>query len=304
MNLFDFVLVCCKGLVRLFKNIGCFLLKTIRLGLQYFWIVFVCASLGLFLGWLSGRPFATVYNGNATITYAEGMRDVVQEGIVDFLNLPEEKKIEYGLTQEVWDAFYRLNVYNVVDCNADTVADFIDRNRKIDLADTMNVVMRDRIHLEVKLFGKADFKPYEEALNNFFNSQDYLVEAHERCKMIQEERLAYFTKEVARLDSFSTYDYFIRPRSLVMEEKKGFIIGSKQNLYYDAVIVVLDHKSHLLKQKMETPNVINFQTPFVVYAMPPVYKYALGLFFGGVVGLLIALALKYKAEILAYLKEK
>jgi Na+/H+-translocating membrane pyrophosphatase len=67
---------------------------------------------------------------------------------------------------------------------------------------------------------------------------------------------------------------------------------------------VMKHKNYLEMQKMATPEVINFQTPFVVYALPRGYKLVAGLLLGGILGLLAALAVKYRGVIVAYLKEK
>ena len=52
MNLFDFVLYCCKVIVQFCKSVGLFVLQTIRLGLQYFWIIVPCVALGVLGGWL------------------------------------------------------------------------------------------------------------------------------------------------------------------------------------------------------------------------------------------------------------
>ena len=304
LNLFDFILLCCKALGRLAKNIGMLLLGLVRLGLQYFWVVALCAALGVAGAWLWSKPSMTMFKGHSTIVYAEGMRELVQEGIIDFLMLSRAEKVEYGLTEELLDAFSRLDFYNVVDCNADSVVDYIDEDRRVSLSDTINHVMRDRVHLVLKVKGINDLKPFEVALKRFFESQDYLVKAYERCKAIQEERLDYFTKELARLDSFSTYDYFERPRYLGAERGNHIISEREQGLYYQDLIIVLKNKNYLEMQHMLTPEIINFQTPFVVYFLPPVFKYAIGLLVGGILGMLIVLVIRYKEIIVAYLKEK
>ncbi len=304
MNLFDFILLCCKALGRLFKNIGVLILQSVRLGLQYFWVFAPCVVLGVLGGWLWTKPFATTFNGNATIMYAEGMRDVVREGIINFITLSDALKKEYGLNDEHIDAFNGLLMYDVIDCNADSVPDYVDKNRNVDLNDTVNVVMRDRVHLVLKLKGMNDFKPFEDALTKFFNAQPYLVEADNRCKKIQQERLNYFTKEVARLDSFMTYDYFMKPRYLGAEWGNHIISEREQELYYQDMIIVLKKKNFLEMQNMSTPDIINFQTPFIAYVMPLIYKYFIGLVGGVVLGLLASLAVKYRTVIVAYLKEK
>ena len=192
----------------------------------------------------------------------------------------------------------------MIDCNADSVVDYVDRKHSVALSDTLNLVARDRVHLEVELFGSMNFKPFEIALTNYFNSQPYLVEADRRWKKIQQERLDYFTKEVARLDSFMTYDYFVKPQNLGVEWESHIISERAQELYYADLLIVLKNKNYLEMQKMSTPGVINFQTPFVVYAMPFIWKYAIGLVVGVVLGLLMSLAIKYREVIVAYLKEK
>lgn len=304
MNLFDFILLCCKAVVRFCKYVCLFFLQTIRLGLQYIWIVLPLTLLGIVGGWFWSKPYATIYKGNATIVYAEGMRDVVNEGLFDFLNLTNEEKCQYGLTLEGISAFDKMYIYNVIDSKTDSVVDYVDRNRSVSFGDTIDAIMRDRVHLEIRLFGLADFKQYEIAIKNFFNSQEYLVKSYNRCKEIQSQRLAYFTKEVARLDSLSTYDYFVGPRYFSLDTEETFTVAKRQDVYYESLIELMKHKNYLEMQQMSTPEVVNFQTPFVVYALPRGYKLLIGLLVGVVLGLLLALAVKYRSVIVAYLKEK
>lgn len=304
MNLFDFVLYCCKGIVRLCKCIVVWLLQTLRLGLQYFWIVVPCVALGICGGWLWTKQSLTMFNGKATIVYVEGMREVVHEGVIDFLTLPMSEKMEYGLTEDWLHALDRVDIYNIIDCNADSIPDYVDVDRNIGLSDTTNVVMRDRVHLAVKLFGRKDFELFENALVKFFNSQDYLVKADERYRLLQQERLDYLVKEVARLDSFSTYDYFMKPRFLGVEKGSYIISERKQELHYDDLMCVLSNKIYVENQLLSAPEVINFQTPFIAYSMPSLFKYLICLVLGSALGLILALAVKYRKVIVAYLKEK
>lgn len=304
MNLFDFILLCCRAIGRFFKKIGVLLLQAIRLSVQYCWVVIPFAILGIVGGWFWIKPQLTTYEGGVTIIYAEGMRDIVQDGLFDFLNLPNEQKLEYGLTEEAVEGFRKISIYNIVDCNVDSIADFIDWDREINYTDTLNFVVRDRVHLEIEMFGCNNFKAFEVALFNFFNSQNYLVEANKYCKDIQKQKLDYCTKEVARLDSFSTYDYFLRPRFLGAEWGNHLISEREQNLYYQDLLIMLKKKNYMEMQVLSTPNVINFQTPFVVKAMPPMYKYLIGLCLGLLVGILVALGVKHRKVVVAYLKEK
>ncbi len=305
MNLFDFILFCCNKLWEASKWLVTMFLQLVRFGLHYCWIVVPFTILGLVAGWLWAKPFATLYKGAATIVYAEGMRDVVQKGITDFFNLPNDVKSELGIHPDLLERLLRVEVYNIVDCNTDSVVDFVDWNRKISMSDTTDWIMRDRLHLVVKLQGTDECKPFQVALSKFFNSSEYALVAHENCKKIQEERLAFFTKELSRLDSFSTYAYFERPKvSNVELINVDTHYSSNKDLYYRDMMEVLKHKNYLEMQAMSTPEVINFQTPFVVYAFSPIYKYMVGLLVGFIAGLCVALLVKYRKEVMLYLKEK
>lgn len=304
MNLFDFVLYCCKVIVQFCKSVGLFVLQTIRLGLQYFWIIVPCVALGVLGGWLWTKQSLTMFNGKATIVYVDGMREVVHEGVIDFLTLPMSDKMEYGLTEDWLNALDRVDIYNVIDCNADSIPDYVDVDRNISLSDTINVVMRDRVHISIKLLGRKDFELFENALIKFFNSQDYLINSHNRYKLMQKERLDYFVKELARLDSFSTYDYFLKPRFLGVEKGNGIISERKQELYYEDLMYVLKNKNYVENQVLSTPNIINFQTPFIAYSMPSLFKYLISVVCGGVLGFLLALLIKYWGVVVAYMKEK
>lgn len=305
MNLFDFILLCCKGLVTLLKKLGVFALSTMRFGLRYSWIIVPFVGLGLLGGWLWTKPFATKYKGNATIMYVEGMRDVVNEGLMEFFSSSWKTKKQYGLSDDVLKAFDRAMFYNVIDCKTDSVADYVDRDRRISLADTVNAVMRDRICVEIELNGEQDFDQFEAALKKYFASQEYLTRADEYCRKIRDERLAYLDKEVARLDSFSTHDYFVRNDVANFE-----IVTSRYNmstgkaLHYKDVLSVLKHKQYLENQKYFTPEVINFQTPFIVHSLSHLRKYFYGGLAGIVLGFGLALLIRYWAAIVAYMKEK
>ena len=305
MNLFDFILFCCKFLWRLLQKGVVFLLQFVRFCLHYCWVIILFAIVGVVGGWLWTKPFATMYRGEATIVYADGMRDVVHKGIADFFNLPDKVKTDLGIQPYLLKRFYRVELYNVIDCNNDSIVDFIDKDRRIALSDTANWIMRDRTHVVIKLRGSGECEPFKIALSRFFSSLEYTTKAHEHCKKIQQERLDYYTREMARLDSFSTYAYFERPVvsnfELVNTRNYQEVSG---DLYYKDMEEVLKNKNYVEMQVLSTPDVINFQTPFILYAKPPMSKYKIGLMYGVVLGLVVALFLKYRREVLAYLKEK
>lgn len=305
MSFFDFIRYCCRAFVRLIKNIGVFLLHTLRLGVQYFWVVALFVFLGVVMGWLWAKPFATTYKGNATILFTDGMRSNVRSGISLFLASPvNDKKEIYGLSDDAFDAFEGLELFNVVDANFDSLPDYVDFKHKIALSDTSEVVLTNRVHMRVKMKGKKEFANFQQALVNCFESQPSLVSADSVAKAIQRDRLEFFRYESARLDSFTNHEYFQKPIMLGHEWGSVFLAEKSKDLRYEDAIALNNKLVYYQRHIENTPNILNFETPFVVTAFPPIYKYMIGFVVGLVVGLLVALFLKNREAVILYFKEK
>ncbi|MFI3297246.1 MAG: hypothetical protein R3Y59_06420 [bacterium] len=305
MSFFDFIRYCCRAFVRLMKNIGIFSLHALRLGVQYFWVVVLFAALGVIAGWIWAKPFATTYKGESTILFTDGMRSNVRSGISLFLSSPENvKKERYGLSDEAFESFKGLELFNVVDANFDSLPDYVDYKHKVALSDTVQVVLTNRVHMRVEMKGKAEFSNFQQALVNCFESQPSIVQADSVAKAIQRGRLDFLKYETARLDSFTNHEYFQKPIMLGHDWGSVFLAEQSKDLRYEDAIALNDklvyHQWHIDR----TPNILNFETPFVVIAFPPIYKYMVGFIVGLVVGLLVALLLKNREAVVLYFKEK
>lgn len=306
MNLFDFIVLCFKALGSLIKKLCVWIAQLFRLAIQYYYVMIICLVLGLFGAWVWNKPFATHYTGSVTIRFPEGMKHAVEQGLFKFLTMDgTEKHDVYGLDYEVMGAVKKMRLYNVIDAKNDSIADYVDRDRNIAENDTMDVVMNDRIHLTLTMLGNKDFAAYEVALKRFFNTDSVLVSNYKRFKERQISRLNYFTHEAARVDSFSTYDYFEKPRYFSAETWGNHLITERKiELYYNDLMLLENNKVFLEEQYAATPEAINFQAPFIITYMPPAWKYCIGIFVGGVLGLIVACIVKYRKKIKEYLKEK
>lgn len=306
MNLFDFMRLCWNATGRGLKRFALFLLQTLRLGLQYFWVVVICVVLSGIFGWLWTKPFATKFTGDATVLFTRGMRPSVEDALKLFISSDYDLKIQkYGVPDSILSKTKRINIYNVIDAKHDSVADFVDLNYGIQMNDTMDVVMMDRLHIRIVMKGEKDFSSFQTGIARFVNDQPSVVRADEYCKAKELYKLNYIEREVARLDSFSTHDYFRRPRALGQERWGSmFITERDQELYYEDILIMLDKKDYVENHIAVTPEIVNFQSEFIVSCMPPIFKYAISLFLGLVLGLLVALLIKYRVVVIAYFREK
>ena len=306
MNLFDFIVLCFKALCSLCKRVCLWIAQLFRLAVQYYWVMIICLLLGVFGAWLWNKPFLTRYTGSVTIRFPEGMKHSVEQGMFRFLTMDGAEKHDlYGLDYDLMRSIKKMRLYNVIDAKHDSIADYVDRDRNIAENDTMDVVMNDRLHITLTMLGNDDYEAFEVALKKFFNTNPVMADNYKRFKDRQVSRLNYFTHEAARLDSFSTYEYFVKPRYFSTETWGNHLITERKiELFYKDVEYVESNKIFLEEQFAATPEVINFQTPFIVTYMPPSWKYCIGILCGGMLGLIGACIVKNRKRIATYLKEK
>lgn len=303
LTLFDFMIMCYHKLVQFLKWLLDVLLKTIRLGLQYFWVVLICAALGFFAGWLLARPIATKYDAYATIYFSEGMEPVISNTLVSFVSSHINIKEQYGVEPEVQLALRKFYFSKYVDYKNDNTVDALKLDGNVDPTDTTLTVINDRLCIHMTMKGNGDFTPWQNAFTAYVHSQPAVVRADSTCKAMANNRLHYFEREVARLDSLatreycSTHDYGKGGDFIVVKEKN-------QKVYYEDLDKALKLCDREKMRISNAPDIINFETPFIVNCFNPLWKMAIGFVCGGLMGLLVALFIKYRKNILEYLKQK
>lgn len=305
VSLFGFIVLCWRACGRGLKNLGIFILKSFRLAVQYYWIMIIAVALGIGAAAWWSRTEVSTYRGDATIIFTEGMRAPVIDGINLFITRLYADGERYGISERQKKAFKKLKYKNVIDAKRDSVPDFVDMYEKISYSDTVDVVMMDRLHLILKLKGEPDFSVYQNAISAFIRDNKAIAAADRYYKTIADARLDYLNREVVRLDSFMIYDYFIKPRHLKVEHWGARVVTEReQKLYHGALLSVISNRDFVKTQIQRTPDVINFQTDFIVTVLPKPWKYVIGIAVGCIIGLLVALLVKYWKRVTAYMKEK
>lgn len=306
LTLFDFMIMCYHKFVQLLKWLVCALMKTVRLGLQYFWVVIICAVLGFFAGWLSSKPFASRYEAQATIFFSRGMKPTVADALNSFMASEITTKEQFGIEPELQFSVYKFKISDFIDYKNDGNADDIDYNRTVNRGDTSLTVMDDRIRLTLGMKRHYDFTKWEKAFVDYAHSLPAVVRADSVCKNMACDRLKYFEREIQRLDSLATKEYCSAPDYGKISPIGNYIVIKEKNqqLYYSHLQKAMALYDCEKLQIANAPDIINFQTPFIVGGIPPIWKMAIGLAVGVVFGLIMALCVKYRKIIFEFLKQK
>ena len=155
--------------------------------------------------------------------------------------------------------------------------------------------MPDRKVIRIKAKGKDDFSEYKNSIIEFFESQPVLVHANAKRKEIEAKQLELIERDMLRLDSLSTYDYLQKPQNLSLSMPGALLISERrQQIYSEYIISAIKRYQYTAMQIAQTPDIINFQTDFMVTRFPKLWMWIIGIIVGGIIGVWIALILKYR----------
>ncbi len=304
MNLFDFFVLIWRKLRSMCVAFGWFCLRCFRLAIHYYYITIVAFVLGIVAGWYWNKPCATRFTGTTTILFTRGMRSTVEQGLRMFASATPQEKIDLGMSPEVVESIKRINFFNVVDAKNDSVADYVDYKHKADMGDTVNVVMMDRIVMRVMLSGTNNFAEWQPAIKRFMHSQPAIAKADSIHKALELRKLEYFKHEVARTDSFMTYEYF-RSRPYAQKEWGNMLITEREQELYNADMRwIFEQMQYNEAHVLATPDIVNFETPFVVDSMRRSVKYLITMALCMALGLAVSATVKYRAAIVEFFRQR
>lgn len=305
ISLFGFLVLCWNGCGRLLKQLGTACMQATRLAIQYYWVMLATIALAIGVAARWSKPDVGYFRGDATILFTEGMSGTVTDGIKMFFSGLQITGAPYGITKEQALAVRSVKIKNVIDSKHDSIPDYVDMRDKIEYKDTVDVVMKDRLHLIMKLKNSVDFKLYQNALASYMRDNEMVASTDRYYKEAARMQLDYAEREVARLDSFADFEYFRKPRDLRIDHwGPGLITERDQDLRHADLFSMINKRNYLKTHIERTPDVINFQSDFIVSTLSRAWKFVICMAAGVAVGLLISLLIKYWNRVTDYIKER
>ena len=312
MNLFELIIVSFNGLKTLFKSIISMFCQTIRLSLQYFWIVGLMIGIFCTFAFFITEPEQRTYKSNTMITFSKEIKPMVINELqainamygFDFAKFTELM----NLSPKQAKKFRGIQYFQVIDFLNDSTADVIDFKNLANLADTLNRCMHDHLGIRIYLKGSVDFRSYYQGLINYFNKNQNIMRVDSASKATIAVRIAFCNNELKRLDKFSDYDYFgdDTRESIKVNLRKGDIRlePSRKQLYYIDMRELLKEKNYLTTLAASNKNVINFMSENPTVDIRPRWHFMVA--FAGVgyiFGLILALMFKRRKQIWSYIKD-
>ncbi|MGN0186426.1 MAG: hypothetical protein ACI392_01600 [Paludibacteraceae bacterium] len=307
LNLFDLIVMACKGIGRFFRWCGVSLLHLVRFSVQYIWIVGAFVIVFGVAGFFLTKPQFTTFRGGATILFVEEAAPMIAEYMqrLDLYARVPYMATTLGMPDSLQKKISSIECYRWIDCKHDNTPDFVDfDNDKRYRSDTTDVVMNDRLYLRVEARGLYDMACVQQWLQTYFDAQPELTALSEQGRQVLRMNMQTYDREIQRLDSLANHDYF-HNESQQTEVKNGLLLMKGKQLYYNDILNLITQRGWVETTLNQRPNNINFQNDIVVTsALSRMVRFALWLLGGYLLGVLVALCVAYRREIAAYMKPK
>ena len=307
LNLFDLIVMACRGVGRFCRRCGVVVLHLVRFSVQHMWIIGAFVLVFGVAGFFLTKAQFTTFRGGATVLFVEEAAPMISEYMQ---RLDLYAKVPYmaqtlGMPDSLQKKISKIECYRWIDCKHDNMPDFVDfDNDKNYRSDTNDVIMNDRLYLRIEARGLYDMACVQAWLQHYFDSQPELTALSEQGRQVLRMNLQAYDREIQRLDSLATREYFSN-ESQKTEMHNGVLQIKGKHLYYNDMLNLIERRGIVETTLNQRPRNINFQNDIVVTsAVSRLVRFVLWLLAGYLLGLVVAACVAYRKVIADYMKPK
>jgi hypothetical protein len=272
-----------RGIANMSRAIGRGILISIVFLLQKWIPLGISLILGIGISYLISKSSEAVYSSDMTlrnnavpiaemISYINRLQTYCQEGNTQALS------DALSLDQATINNIAGIGSYWIIDRKRDGIPDYVDYKNKHDVYDTINIQMRDRFNINVKIKSPQDLFTLKKGILAYINS-DSLFQQRNRLRLKQnlelQTRLNY---DILQLDSLQKVKYFEETRN--RQPQSGgqmiFLQEQKTQLIYNDIYTLYDRKQSLESQRDLYNDLVTVLSDFSI----PAKRENGGLYFG------------------------
>lgn len=315
MNIVDLCIVCMQGIGRVVRKGIAWMQATIRLCYRQWWIVGICMLLMVAAALYYARPTNRRYMVDGVLILNGPKTELVRQCLLPITNAApfsdtQNSATLLGLSQEDARNILYLKTFDVIDCLADSTADFVDYKNKASRVDTLNMHMTNRLAIRW-LVKDANLVPQlESAMLNYLNSTPQLITAYTSKYNAKLQEQTYCQTQLAKLDSLTSTFYFETPRqqtqALVANPWTLMVNDRRITLFLDDIRTHINHLQKVEEEiaLMTAPVVLENHLVLNPNAKnSPTRMAAFGLIFGWILGCILAAFVENRKRINAWLKQ-
>lgn len=317
LNLFDLCVMAARAVRSGIRSIITLGVKMIRVTYRQWFIVLpiVLASLGS--GIYYSLPENRTYQVDGTLLLNGPSLEAARAALnrvayCTYYSSTQNTMALLGVNTDVALSLREMYCYDVIDCLADSIPDYVDYTGKISYTDTLTLHMHDRIAIRMRVRNINNVPEIEKALLRYLNEQPELIRAYETYKSNLELNAAFCHSQMEKLDSLTSSFYFHegageQARLSVQRATTSFIVGDRRIRLFLGEIRSHIHDMQYVDQKLAqatAPIVMEGHLTIWPKALNgPLRTSAKSLIFGWIVGCLLAALIEQRKQIIAWLKK-
>lgn len=173
-----------------------------------------------------------------------------------------------GLSSETVKNIGDISSHWIIDMNRDGIPDYVDYKNKHDVYDTINIMMKDRLNLRVRIESPLELTTLKNGIIKFIYS-DSLYQQRNRLRLRQNnEILTRLEYDILQLDSLQKVKYFEETRN--RQPKSGgqmiFLQEQETQLIYGDIYTLYGRKQALESERDIYPDIITVLSDFSIPA--------------------------------------
>jgi hypothetical protein len=149
------------------------------------------------------------------------------------------------------DNILDVSAYWIIDNGRDGIPDFVDYRSVHNVYDTINVRMKDRFDVKVKIKIPQELSNLKEGIVKFINSDQLFLQRNDLRLRQNKEMLTRLDKDILLLDSLQKVKYFVETKN--MEPRTGgqmvFLQEQKTQLVYSDIYNLYAKKQALESER-------------------------------------------------------
>lgn len=316
LNLFDICVMAWRTCKRACANCGHLLAATIRLSYRWWWIVLIMLTLAAAATLYYTRFTNRWYKAEAVLLLNGPSAELTKQSIerlnraVPFSEVQNNVQL-LGFTPEQARRIKHIETFDVIDCLADSVPDYIDWKGKATQMDTMIIHMPNRVAVRLRIKEPDLLPTFENALLAYLNNQPQFQATYTALHNDLERESLFCHTQMEKLDSLTTSFYFEQGTGAQNQARfwtSGILVGSREiRLFLDEIQAHLQHMKRVDNElAMATaPVVVLDHFSFNPHAVNGRIKTAAVAFmFAWLLACLIAAGLENRKQIITWLKQK
>ena len=317
LNLFDLCVMAARAVRSGIRSIITLGVKMIRLTYRQWYIVLPIVAASLGGGIYYSLPQNRIYQADAILLLNGPSLEAARAALnrvayCTYYSQTQNTMALLGVNTDVALSLREMYCYEVIDCLADSVPDYVDYTGKISYTDTLTLHMHDRIAVRMRVRNINNVPEIESALLKYLNEQPELISAYEIYKQNLEINAAFNHSQMAKLDSLTSSFYFQegageQARLSVQRATTSFIVGDRRIRLFLSEIRNHLHNMEYVDQKLAqatAPVVMQGHLTIWPKALNgPIRTSAGSIFFGWIAACLLAALIEQRKQIIAWLKK-